>query len=243
MAIILDGKKLSKRILNDLKRRIKKSGKRLRLAAVLVGNDKNSLTFLKQKEKACKFVGIDFQLYQFPANVSQKILEEQIKKIGAQKNHGIMVQLPLPKHIDTDEILNLIPQEKDVEKFFPPVLAGILALLKEYKINFHGKKVVVVGRGRLVGGPIVEWLEKQRIKVIEDTKMADIVISGVGKPGFVIRGNLIKKGAVVIDAAGDVDFESVFPKASYITPIPGGVGPMTVAMLLKNLYLLKAEKT
>jgi len=251
MAIILDGKKLSEKILEGLKKKIKKSGKKLKLVAVLVGDDKNSKVFLRQKEKACNFVGIDFELYQFPENISQKALEEKVKKIGSQKNHGVMVQLPLPKYIDTQEILNLIPLKKDVERVFSPVLAGILELFKKYKIEFKGKNVVVVGRGRLVGRPVADWMGKNWAKVFvvdektsdisQTTKKADILISGAGRPNL-IKGNMVKKGVVAVDAAGDVDFKSVEPKASYITPIPGGLGPMTVAMLLKNLFLLNSRK-
>lgn len=247
MAIILDGKKLSEKILDDLREKIKHSGKNLKFAAVLVGDNDQSKIFLRQKEKACQKIGISFELYQFPESIIQENLEDEIKKISQLKNNGIIIQLPLPEHINTEKILSLIPAEKDVDALssnktavLSPVLAGILALLKEYAISFDGKKVAVVGRGRLVGQPIVEWLKKQRIEVTEDIKMADIVISGVGKSGFVIKGDIIKKGAVVIDAAGDIDFKSVEPKAGYITPIPGGVGPMTVAMLLKNIIILNA---
>ena len=121
------------------------------------------------------------------------------------------------------------------------VLGGILALLEEYKINIRGKKVAVVGRGRLVGQPVVDWLKKRRLDVTDDIKKADIIISGVGKPSFVIKGDMVKKGAVVIDAAGDVDQKSVAKKAGYLTPTPGGVGPMTVAMLLKNLLIFNKK--
>ena len=245
-AIILDGKKLSEKILEDLKDKIQKSGKRLKLVAFLVGEDKNSKIFLRQKEKACNFIGVDFQLYQLPESIGQEVLEEKVKGIGGQDNNGIIIQLPLPKHIDTQKILNLIPAEKDVDtlseesrnsKIMSPVLAGILELFGEYKIKIDGKKVAVVGRGRLVGKPVADWLEKHGANIIEDTKEADILISGVGKPGL-ITGDMIKNGAVVIDAAGDVDQKSVAKKAGYLTPTPGGVGPMTVAMVLKNLFLL-----
>ena len=247
MAIILDGKNLADKILEELEKDIRKSGKRLKLAAVLVGDDPQSKIFLRQKEKACKFVGVDFQLYQFPENISQQELTKQIKKIGRQKNHGVIIQLPLPKHIDTEKILGLIPAEKDVDVLsgkklkagvLSPVLAGILALLKEYKITFRGKKAAVVGSGRLVGQPVADWLKKRSIEITEGTKKADILISGVGKPGFVINGDMIKKGAVVVDAAGDVEQKSVAKKASYLTPTPGGLGPLTVAMVLKNLLVL-----
>ncbi len=244
MAIILDGKKLSEKILEDLRKKIKKSGKKLKLAAVLVGEDKNSKIFLRQKEKACKKVGVEFELYQFSENITQEDLEKKVKEISRQKNHGIIIQLPLPQHIDVQKILDLIPPEKDVDALsgkpfvLSPVLEGVLELLKEYKIDLKGKKVGVIGRGRLVGKPVAAWLLKQGIKVLENVEGADVIISGVGKPGFVINGNMIKEGAVVIDAAGDIDFDSAVKKASYITPTLGGVGPMTVAMVIKNLVIL-----
>jgi len=245
MAIILDGKKLSEKILEDLRKKIKKSGKKLKLAAVLVGEDERSKIFLRQKEKACKKVGVDFKLYQFSQDIGQEKLAKEVKTIGRHKLcHGIVIQLPLPEYINANEILSLIPPEKDVDALsgkalvLSPVLEGILELLKEYKIELKGKKVAVVGRGRLVGEPVATWFLKQGIEVVENVEEADVIISGVGKPGFVINGNMIKEGAVVIDAAGDVDFDSVEKKASYITPVFGGVGPMTVAMVIKNLIVL-----
>jgi len=255
MAVILDGKKLAERILAHLAKEIKNSlpadrqgSKKLKLVAVLVEDDPQSKIFLRQKEKACQKVGVDFQLCQFPRNISQKLLENEVKKISRNKLcHGIVIQLPLPKHIDAGKILNLIPAEKDVDVLsgkkmeagvVSPVLAGILALLKEYKISFQGKKAAVVGRGRLVGQPMIDWLKKHNIEIAEDIKKADIVIFGVGKPGFVIKGDMVKKGAVVIDAAGDIEQKSIAKKASYLTPTPGGVGPMTVAMVIKNLLIL-----
>lgn len=249
MAIILDGKKLSERILSELGQKIKNSGKKLKLAAILVGEDKNSMIFLRQKKKACEFAGVVYQFYQFSGDITQEDLEDEIKKIASKENHGIIIQLPLPKHINTGKVLSLIPAKKDVDvlsgkKLEPailsPVVAGILALLEEYKINFHGKNVAVVGRGRLVGQPVVDWLKKQRVEISDDTKKADILISGAGKPKL-IKGDMIKKGAVVVDAAGDIDFKTVEPRASYITPIPGGVGPMTVAMVIKNLVILNRK--
>ena len=260
MAIILDGKKLSGEILEGLKDDILRTTgvrKKLTLAAVLVGDDSQSKIFLRQKEKACNFVGVDFQLYRFPENISQEELAEEVKKIARHKLcHGIVIQLPLPIHIDAEKILSLIPAEKDVDVLsgkkmmagvLSPVLAGILALLKEYKIEFQGKNVAVAGRGILVGKPVADWLERHGANVFmadkktgdiaDIAKKADIVISGAGEPNL-ITGDMIKKGAVVIDASGDVEQKSVAKKASYLTPTPGGVGPMTVAMVLKNLLIL-----
>ena len=255
MAIILDGKKLSEKILENLKRDILRTPdvrKKLRLVAILVGNDSQSNIFLRQKEKACRFVGVGFRLFKFPENISQKELAQKVKEIGKKENQGIIIQLPLPKHIDAEKILSLIPAEKDVDALsgkkikagiLSPVLAGILSLLKEYKISFKNKKVAVVGRGRLVGQPVMEWLKKHRVEIVDDTKKADIVISGVGKPGFAIKGDMIKKGAIVIDAAGDVDFKTVAPKAGFITPVPGGLGPMTVAKVIENLIILSQKSS
>ena len=256
MAIILDGKKLSEKILGEFKKEVQKSGRKLKLVGILVGSDPVSKIFLKQKEKACKKVGVDFQLYRFPKNISQKTLAKKVREISQKKNQGIVIQLPLPRHINTQEILELIPPHKDVDllsgkkpkaRILAPVLAGILRLLKEYKIKPKGRKVVVVGKGRLVGRPIIDWLTQQKIKfwavdsTTKDTsfftKKADVLICGAGQPGL-INGDMVKKGVVVVDAALDVDFKSVFPKASFITPIPGGVGPMTVAMVIKNLIAL-----
>lgn len=259
MATILDGKKLSEKILEDLRIKIKKSGKKLKLAAILVGEDKDSKIFLRQKERACQKVGIDFQLFKFSASIGQEVLEKEVGKIARQENQGIIIQLPLPGHIKTQEVLNLIPAEKDVdalsgkilpEKILAPVLGGVLELFKEYEINIKGKNVVVVGRGLLVGKPVSEWMKKNgvRVSVIdkktrnisEITKKADILISGVGKQKL-IKGDMIKEGTAVVDVAGDVDFKTVEPRASYIAPIPGGVGPMTVVTVIKNLIILNKK--
>ena len=150
---------------------------------------------------------------------------------------GIVVQLPLPKDINTDEVLKLIPEEKDAE-IISPVVCAIDRILKEYKISLKNKKIALIGKGRLVGQPMAIWLKKQNLKFsysdVDRIKQADIIISGIGKHNF-IKGKTIKKGVIIIDVGGDVDFESISEKAGYITPTPGGVGPMTVACLLKNL--------
>ena len=272
MAQILNGKKLAERILEKTKREIKKSNLKLRLAIVQIGKNPVSQIFIRQKEKACKRVGIDFQLYKFQKKISQTRLEKEIKKIVQnQRNSGIIIQLPLPKNRDEDEILNLIPVEKDIDvlseeslgKFYqgklpilPPVVGAVSHLLKNYKIKIKGKNVVLVGTGKLVGKPLVLWIlkEKGTLTIINEftenssplTKKADILISGVGKPSL-IQKNMVKKGAVVIDCGsayqkgklrGDVDFQNVSKKAGSITPVPGGVGPLTVASLLENLLEL-----
>lgn len=293
---ILNGKKIADNVLDELSRRIKKRRLKLKLAAVLVAKNPASLSFVGRKKQACEKVGVDFALYRFSINISQKILEKQVRKIA--KNlaiSGIIIQLPLPKSIDTDSILNLVPLEKDVDclgrnyqnefevgkiKILPPVVGAIKKIFQAYKIKTQGKKVLIIGKGRLVGQPLITWLSKTaeraeetgfpsflRVLVADKAtrdlarlcQQADIIISGVGKPGL-IRGEMIKKGAVIIDVGsskkagkggsranaslppkivGDVDFESCAKKAGAISPVPGGVGPLTVACLLENLVKLK----
>lgn len=270
--IILDGKKLSEKILKDLERKVRKSKLKLTLVVVQVGENPVSQVFINQKRKACEKVGINFKLFKFPDRISPLRLKRKIKEIAkTSTNSGIIIQLPLPKKFFPEEFLNLIPEEKDIDvlsekslgkfyqgtlKILPPTVNGILRLLKNYKIKLKGKNVVIVGAGRLVGFPLaIQFLkEKATLSVLNKftkdaplfTKKADILISGVGRPNL-IKGNMVKRGIVVIDAgtsykkgrlAGDVDFKSVSKKASYITPVPGGVGPLTVACLLENLVKL-----
>jgi len=269
---LLDGKRLAEKILVNLKREIKKSKLKLRLVVVQVGENPISQIFINQKKKACQKVGLNFRLFKFPAKISALELKKEIKKISqAPANSGVIIQLPLPKKFLPEVFLNLIPEEKDIDvlsesslgkfyqgtlKVLPPTVQGILYLLKNYKIEVRGKDVVIVGAGRLVGFPLAIQLLKEKAtlsvlnKFTKDapsfTKKADILVSAVGKPNL-IKANLVKKRAVVIDAGcsmrnrklvGDVDFKSVSKKASYITPVPGGVGPLTVACLLENLVRL-----
>jgi methylenetetrahydrofolate dehydrogenase (NADP+)/methenyltetrahydrofolate cyclohydrolase len=269
---ILNGKKLSEKILRDLKREIKKRKLKLTLAVIQVGQNSVSQIFVNQKKKTCQEVGLGFKLYQFDERISPQKLKEEIEKIIREPtNSGIIIQLPLPGKFLAEEFLNLIPEEKDVDclsekslgKFYqgtspilPPTVKGILYLLKKYKISLKGKNVVIVGAGRLVGLPLVLQLlkEKATLSVLNEftkdipsfTKKADILVSGAGSPNL-IKGNMVKKGVVVVDAGttmgkgkliGDIEFKSVSKKASYITPVPGGVGPMTVACLLENLVKL-----
>lgn len=257
--VLLDGKKIADEILANLKTR----GKKIKLAVILVGEDSASLIFIEQKRKACEKVGIDFELFKFSAEIGSLLLKEEIKKIiGDPENSGVIIQLPLPEQFNTGEFLNLIPEEKDVdvlsEKSFgkfsrgeslilPPTVGAISVLFKSYKIEIENRNIVIVGAGRLVGKPLVAWLKLQGAKfsVLDEsvkdissyTAKADILISGVGEPNLVM-GNMVKEGVVVIDFAKDIDFESVSKKASYITPVPGGIGPITVACLLENLTKL-----
>ena len=235
---VLDGKKLSEKILENLRKEIEKKQLKLKLAVVLVGEDPNSKIFVRQKKKACQKIGIDFQLFQFPEKIREANLLKEIKTIIKDDSiSGIVVQLPLPEDINTDEVLKLIPEEKDAE-IISPVVCAIDRILKEYKISLKNKKIVLIGKGRLVGQPMAIWLKKQNLKFsysdVDRIKQADIIISGIGKHNF-IKGKTIKKGVIIIDVGGDVDFESVSERAGYMTPTPGGVGPMTVACLLKNL--------
>ena len=274
MSMILDGKKLSEQILKGLRKKAKKLDKKLNLVAVCVGASSFSKSYLSQKEKACEKVGINFKLINFSKNISTSELWQDVKKFSDDfEVNGLLLQLPLPKHIETQKILNAISPQKDVDclseenlgKFFsgnplilPPTLGGIARLLKKYKIGLRGKYVVIVGAGRLVGKPAALWamndgatisiLNKLTPKISDFTKKADIIISGVGKPRLITE-DMVKEGAVIIDAGtskednrivGDVDFESVSKKAGYITPVPGGIGPMTVASLLENLVKLNA---
>ena len=239
MTKILDGKKLAEKILRNLKKEVEKKQLKLKLAVVLVGNDFSSKVFIRKKQEACEKIGVGFELFKFSAKISTSGLKKEIKKIGKDPIvSGIVIQLPLPKKFNTDEILNLIPPKKNIE-IISPVVCAIERLLKEYKISLLAKKVVLVGRGRLVGQPLAAWFKKQKIDFsnIDKIKQADIVISGVGKQNL-ITGEMVKRRVVVIDVGGDVDFQAVSKKASYISPVPGGVGPLTVACLLKNLAKL-----
>ena len=280
---ILNGKKLSEKNLNNLKKEVRKSNLELRLAVVQVGENPISQIFINQKKKACEKIGIDFKLFKFPAKIEILKLKKEIERIiKMPSNSGVIIQLPLPKKFLPKDLLNLIPKEKDIDvlsekslgefcqgtlKILPPTVNGILRLLKNYKIELKGKNVVVIGAGRLVGFPLaIQFLkEKTTLSVLNEftkdapffTKKADILISGVGRPNL-IKSKMVKKGVVIIDAGcsmkkasgpsgqrpgggrlvGDVDFKGVSKKASYITPVPGGVGPMTVACLLENLIKL-----
>lgn len=270
--ILLDGKKLAQKMLDILKKEISESKKELRLAAVFVGDNQITKKFLEQKKGAAQDIGLGLRIYDFPETISTNELRGRLAEIvHEEKNTGVIVQLPLPEHINTQYILNAIVPEKDVDvlsaralgNFFvgksevlPPVVGAVRAFFDEYGIECRGKHAVVVGAGKLVGKPVAVWLmnEGAAVSVVNEftkdtsefTKRGDIIISGAGKPKL-ITGDMVKEGVVVIDAGtseaegkvvGDVDFDSVSPKASFITPVPGGVGPVTVAMLFKNLISL-----
>ncbi len=271
---LLKGKKIAERILGNLRKEIEKKRLKLKLAVVLIEEDEISKIFLRQKEIVCEKIGVDFELFQFSEKTKFNELKKEIEKISNNpSNSAVVIQLPLPRALKgkTQEILNIIPAEKDIDilseynlgRFYsgtlpvlPPVVGAISYLLREYKIPIKGKNILLVGAGRLVGFPLTIWFLKEMatVSVINEftknasffTKKADILISGVGKPNL-IKGSIIKKGAVIIDAGtslknkrlvGDVDFKSVSRKASFITSVPGGVGPLTVACLLENLIRL-----
>jgi len=275
---LLKGQKIAQTILENLKKEIEASGLRLRLAVVLVGENSVSRVFIRQKEKIADSLGIDFKLFHFSEDVSFSNLKKEIQEICVDpENSGVVIQLPLPPALrkNDQEILNIIPSEKDPDilsennlgKFYsdtlralPPVVAAISYLFDNYNINPEEKNVLLVGTGRLVGFPLAVWLLKKEAtvsainKFTKDisffTQKADIIISGVGKPGL-IKGDMIKEGAVIIDAGassekgktlGDVDIKSVEEKAGCLSPVPGGVGPLTVACLFENLVKLCHKK-
>jgi len=269
--MIINGKKLAQEIIEELKKERKKISKKIRLAVVLIGNNPASLSYIKQKERVAKEIGIDTRIYQYIDSIKTKELRKKVGEIcRVTYNRGIIVQLPLPPSINTQVVLNAILPQKDPDvlceknlggfytnrlQILPPVLASIKYLLEKYKIDIEGKNILIIGRGRLVGKPASLWFINQRATVItansktkdlrEFINKADIIISSAGKHGL-ITGDLIKKGVVIFDAAvvsedgklkGDCD-NSVKDKAGLITPVPGGIGPLCVAFLFKNLLEL-----
>jgi len=273
MAILIDGKELAARkreeIAKETKELADKTGTTPGLAVVIVGDDPASQTYVRNKAKACEEVGFYSEVVSLPANTSQRDLLKVISELNDRIDiDGILVQLPLPKHINEKAVIGKISPKKDVDgftpsnagkvligspKFAPCTPAGIMELVKSTGINIEGKHCVVVGRSNIVGKPVAMMMlhENATVTVCHShtanlksfTSKADILVAAVGKPGF-ITGDMVKEGAVVIDVGinrneegklcGDVNFEQVEPKAGFITPVPGGVGPMTITMLLKN---------
>jgi len=232
---LINGKKISGKILDRLEKEIKEKQLKLKLAVILVGDDPASKIYVKKKEEVCKRIGIGFELFELSAEIEKEELKKEIDSIiDDGKISGIVIQLPLPKKFDAQDILNLIPEEKNAESI-SPVVCAIGHILEEYKISLKGKKVVLIGKGLLVGIPVGKWLDKQNILFsgIENIKSADVIISGAGKPNL-IKKDMVKQGVIIIDVGGDVDPE-VSEKAGYITPLIGGIGPITVACLLENL--------
>lgn len=272
MAQLIDGKKISKQIKDELKeevQRLGESGKNACLAVVQVGNDPASSVYVNNKKKACAYIGIGSKSYELPEATTEEELVALVEDLNADEMvNGILVQLPLPAHIDADRIIRTISPDKDVDGFHPVSVgrlwigekgflsctpAGIIQLLKRSGIAIEGKECVVIGRSNIVGKPMAALLLREngtvtvahsRTKDLKEVaKRADILIVAIGKKKF-ITAEYVKEGAVVIDVGmhrdennhlcGDVDFEDVEPHTSAITPVPGGVGPMTIAMLMDN---------
>ena len=278
MAIIIDGKELAKKTRQNLKiecDELKNKGINPKLAVIMVGDNPASKVYVRNKSKACQEVGVEYEEYLLDSNITQKELIDLIKKLNNDKNiNGILLQSPIPKHLDINEAFRTIDYHKDVDGFHPMNVGkltlgqdtfvsctpyGVMRMFEEYNIDLCGKNVVILGRSNIVGKPLTQCCLNKNATITvchsktqntkKLTKEADIVISAIGKPKFITE-DMIKEGAIVIDVGinrdengkivGDVDFENVKQKASYITPVPGGVGPMTVAMLINNV--IKAAK-
>lgn len=285
---ILDGKKVSKEIKEEISlevQQMKERGEKIpHLAAIIVGNDGASLTYVASKVKSCEQVGFESTLIKLPSTTSERELLKKIKELNEDDDiDGFIVQLPLPKQIDTQKVLLTVNPDKDVDgfhptnfgkmaldmsSFIPATPFGILELLERYNVETKGKHTVVIGRSHIVGRPMsilmgrkgfpgnstVTLTHSHTKNITQITSQADIIITALGNPGF-LKAEMVKDDAVVIDVgitrvpdetkkrgyylSGDVDFENVSKKASYITPVPGGVGPMTIAMLLKNTLLAR----
>lgn len=271
--MILDGKKLREELLASYKNIIEKENLKIKLAIIQVGDNEASNIYVKNKEKYCNMVGIKTDIYKLSSDTKEEELINLIDKLNKIKEvTGIILQSPVPKHIDYDKCSKTILSSKDVDGFtkeniyklymnedtiMPATVKGIIVLLKKYNINIDGSNVVIIGRGNIVGKPLslaltnenatVSLLHSHTKDITQYTKEADIIISACGIPN-IITSDMIKDNSVVIDVGvnringkivGDVDFESVSKKASYITPNPGGVGPMTIAMIIDNLIKLK----
>lgn len=272
MAKIIDGKKISQEIKDELKEKVaelKEAGIKICLAVIQVGNNPASTVYVGNKKKACAYVGIESLAYELPEETTEDELLNLVQELNEKKEvNGILVQLPLPKHINEDKVIKTISPEKDVDGFHPESVgalsigqkgfvsctpAGIIQLLKRSDVEIDGKECVIIGRSNIVGKPMALLLLRENgtvtichshtpdLKAV--TKRADILVVAIGKAKM-IDADYIKEGAVVIDVGmdrdengklcGDVDFESAKEKASAITPVPGGVGPMTIAMLMNN---------
>ena len=285
---ILDGKKISNQIKDEIADEVaqmRSRGEKVpHLAAVLVGNDGASLTYVGSKVRSCKRIGFESTLIHLPEETTEEALLEQVKTLNEDSDiDGYIVQLPLPKHIDEQKVLMAVDPDKDVdgfhptnfgkmaldmESFIPATPFGIMELLKRYEVDTEGKHTVVIGRSHIVGRPISILMSQKgkaanatvtvahsRTKDLKAlTVQADIIVSALGVPDF-LKADMVKDDVVIIDVGitrvpdtskekgyyitGDVDFDDVAPKASFITPVPGGVGPMTIAMLLKNTLIAR----
>jgi len=290
--VLLDGKKTSEDLKIEIAEAVtilKSEGKKTpHLAAILVGSDGASMTYVNGKVKACERVGFNSTLVELPEDTTEKVLLENIERLNNDDDiDGFIVQLPLPKHIDEQKVLMVINPDKDVDGFHPTNVGrmtldlpcylpatpfGILELLERYKVETSGKDVVVIGRSHIVGRPMSILMSQKRAagnatvtvahsrtkNLKEITLKADIIVAALGIPEF-LTGDMVKEGVTIIDVgitrvpddtrkrgyrlAGDVHFESVSPKSAFITPVPGGVGPMTIAMLIKNTLLACQRKS
>lgn len=274
MATILDGKALAKKIRTDLKGKVdilREKGIFPKLAVIMVGNDSSSKIYVRNKSKACTEIGIEYEEFLLDENIKLEDLLKLINELNNREDiNGILLQSPIPQHLDINKAIKAISEKKDVDGFHPINVGklvlnqecfisctpnGIIRLLEEYNIEIEGKRAVVVGRSNIVGKPMMLSLLNKNATVTichsktqnlpEITKQADILICAIGKTKY-IKENFVKDGAVVIDVginrdpengkiSGDVDYDAVFEKVSYITPVPGGVGPMTIAMLMENV--------
>lgn len=269
--MILDGKKTAENLMKKVAEEVASIKETLSLGLILVGNNPASLVYVRNKQRACNDVGINVENYFFDENVTQKEILKTIDQCNKNPNiHGILVQLPLPSHLDETMIINSIDPDKDIdgltlvnqgklfnsmETIHPATPKGVMTLLQKYFIEISGKNVVVIGRSKLVGKPLAMLLLQKNATVTiahsrttnlkEVTKKADILVVAIGKPNF-ITADMVKKDAVVVDVGinkvegkvvGDVNFNEVKEVASYITPVPKGVGPMTIASLLENIII------
>lgn len=278
MSTIIDGKALAKKTRENLKiecDELRKKGITPKLAVIMVGNNPASKVYVRNKSKACNEVGIEYEEYLLEEDISQEELLELINKLNKNKEiNGILLQSPIPQHLNINEAFKAISDLKDVDGFNPISVGklcigedtfvsctpyGVIRMFEEYNIDLTGKDVVILGRSNIVGKPLIQCcLQKNATVTVchsktknikEHTKRADVIIAAIGKSKFV-TADMVKDGVVIIDVGinrgedgkltGDVDFENIEKKASYITPVPGGVGPMTIAMLMNNV--IKATK-
>ena len=278
MAVIIDGKALAKKTRENLKiecDELKEKGIYPKLAVIMVGDNEASKVYIKNKSKACQDVGVEYEEFILKDDISQQDLMDLIEKLNNDsKINGILLQSPIPRHLDINQAFQAIDYRKDVDGFHPMNVGklalgqntfvsctpyGVMRMFEEYNIDLCGKNVVILGRSNIVGKPLTQCCLNKNATVTvchsktreikEITKNADVIISAIGKPHFV-TADMVKEGAIVIDVGinrlengkivGDVNFQEVEKKASYITPVPGGVGPMTIAMLLNNV--VKAAK-
>ena len=277
MTTIADGKALSEKIYEEIKNEVSKLQKKPMLAVIITNDNEAGKVYVKNKQRACEKTGINSITINFEASVTENEILKKIDELNNDdKVDAILVQLPLPKHIDCEKVLNAIYPSKDADGFhyenagkmftgqIPNSVActpkGIIRILDEYNVNLEGMNALVIGRSNIVGKPISQLLLQRNATVTTAhsktknidfyTKNADLIVCAIGKPKF-LKGDMIKEGVVIIDVGiskvdgklcGDVDFETVYPKASLITPVPGGVGPMTVAMLIKNTLELSKNR-